>query len=66
MHEFNVKVQKLTYNALEIRNLIDKAKENADDTLLEILFKWQYANDAIISQKPPSNLDYDSIISYSS
>lgn len=40
MHEFNIKVQKLTYNALEIRNLIEKAKENADDTLLAILFKW--------------------------
>ena len=48
MHGFNVKNKKLTYNAIEIRDLLEKAKENADDTLLEILFKWQHANDQVI------------------
>jgi len=45
VHEFNIKNKKLTYNAIEIRDLIEKAKESADSTLLEILFKWQHANE---------------------
>jgi len=52
----------MTHNALEIRGLIEKAKESADDTLLEILFKWQSANDQVIRQKENDFSDYDSII----
>jgi hypothetical protein len=48
---------------LEIRDLIEKAKESADDTLLEILFKWQHANNQVIRFKEQEFSDYNSIIS---
>jgi len=53
----------LTYNAIEIRDLIEKAKESADDTLLEILFKWQHTNDKVIRHKQHEFSDFNSIIS---
>jgi hypothetical protein len=53
----------LTYNAIEIRDLIEKAKESADDTLLEILFKWQHTNDKVIRHKHHEFSDFNSIIS---
>ena len=49
---YNQRIAELREKGLEIRDLIERAKTEADDGLHDILDKWQQANDKILEKYP--------------
>ena len=52
MAKYNERVVELREKGLQIKDLIERAKTEADDSLQEILDKWQTANDRILEKYP--------------
>ena len=50
--KYNERVVELREKGLQIKDLIERAKTEADDGLQEILDKWQSANDRILEKYP--------------
>ena len=50
--KYNERVVELREKGLQIKDLIERAKTEADDGLQEILDKWQQANDRILEKYP--------------
>ena len=50
--KYNERVVELREKGLQIKDLIERAKTEADDGLQEILDKWQMANDRILEKYP--------------
>ena len=50
--KYNERVVELREKGLQIKDLIERAKTEADDSLQEILDKWQTANDRILEKYP--------------
>ena len=50
--KYNDRVSQLRDKSLQIRDLIERAKTEADDGLQDILNKWQVANDRILEKYP--------------
>jgi hypothetical protein len=60
LKRFNERVLEVRERALQIKELIERAKAEAEPGLQEILVKWEEANERIL-QKYPENaeMDYD-------
>ena len=52
LEEFNDKIADLRERGLDIQELIERAKTEADVGLHDILDKWKIANDKILQQYP--------------
>ena len=52
MAKYNERVVELREKGLQIRDLIERAKTEADDGLQDILTKWEEANDKILDKYP--------------
>ena len=52
LKKYNERVQELRDRATQIRELIERAKIEADPSLHEILAKWELANDRILQKYP--------------
>jgi hypothetical protein len=52
LKKFNERVQELREKGLQIRDLIERAKAEADDGLQDILAKWEQANERILEKYP--------------
>ena len=50
--KYNERVVELREKGLQIRDLIERAKTEADDGLQDILSKWQEANERILEKYP--------------
>ena len=50
--KYNERVVELREKSLQIRDLIERAKTEADDGLQDILNKWQQANERILEKYP--------------
>ena len=50
--KYNERVIELREKGLQIKDLIERAKTEADDGLQEILDKWQQANERILEKYP--------------
>lgn len=50
--KYNERVVELREKGLQIRDLIERAKTEADDGLQDILEKWQQANERILEKYP--------------
>ena len=50
--KYNERVIELREKGLQIRDLIERAKTEADDGLQDILSKWQEANERILEKYP--------------
>ena len=50
--KYNERVVELREKGLQIRDLIERAKTEADDGLQDILTKWEEANDKILDKYP--------------
>ena len=55
---FNEKVRQLRAKGLEIQELIEKAKAGADKGLVDILRKWEEANQKIFEKYPDGETDF--------
>lgn len=58
LKRYGERVHELRQRALQIRELIERAKIEADPSLQEVLAKWQQANERIL-QKYPEGADLD-------
>lgn len=52
MRKYNERVAELREKGLQIRDLIDRAKAEADVELFDILNKWEQANERILEKYP--------------
>lgn len=52
LKKYNERVSELRDRAIQIKELIDRAKIEADPSLFEILDKWEQANDRILKKYP--------------
>ena len=50
--KYNERVVELHEKGLQIRDLIDRAKTEADEGLQDILEKWNQANERILEKYP--------------
>ena len=58
--KYNERVVELREKGLQIRDLIERAKIEADDNLQDILGMWQEANEFILNKYPEgSTMSYD-------
>ncbi len=55
LKSYNEKIKILKGKGQEIQELIEKAKANADSGLVEILKKWEEANQKIFEKYPAEN-----------
>lgn len=60
--KYNERVVELREKGLQIRDLIERAKIEADDNLQDILGMWQEANEFILNKYPEgSTMSYDQL-----
>lgn len=58
LKSYNDKIRMLKIKGSEISELIEKAKSGADKGLIEILTKWEEANQKIFEKYPEDQSDY--------
>ena len=60
LKRYNERVDEMRTRAIQIKELIERAKIEADPILLEVLTKWQEANDRILAKYPEgAEMDYN-------
>jgi len=60
LKRFNERVVEVRERGMQIRELIERAKTEAEPGLLEILEKWEEANNKILTKYPEgADMDYE-------
>ena len=60
LRKFNERVLEVRERGLQIKELIERAKTEAEPGLVDILDKWEQANNRILAKYPENaDLDYD-------
>ena len=62
LKNYNEKIKGLRTKGKEIKDLIEKAKNGADKGLLDILSKWEEANEKIFEKYPEDDTTDYSIL----